>query len=656
MNRPEDKFFSYRADIDGLRAIAVLGVLGFHFFPEHIRGGFVGVDIFFVISGYLVTGTIYKNLISHQFLFENFYIKRVRRIFPSLIVVLIFNLMAGIVLLLSDELKSLGKHMVGGVGFFSNFLLYFESGYFEKSTDLKPLLHLWSLAIEEQFYLIWPVVIWIVFKVSRPFLKLALVGIFIISLSSNFYWSEINQPLSFYMLPTRLWELALGGLLVFAEKTKTIDRIKKLNMGFSLLGFLIILFSYRLITKLHLFPGFWVLLPTIGTALIILDSPNGVLNRLLSFKHIVYIGLISYPLYLWHWPLLSFANIVFSQTIPTYMMLVVPALSFLLAVVTYEFIEKPIRRMKISLKLTSTLCLILFFVGFAGYLMIALDGFPGRYPQYENVRQTKTEFIPTEADEEAKKCMQNFLSIEMCAVAKLEAPPTVLLTGDSHATHLYPGLKKIYDKKGDNLLSLAKSGTPPFYKIKSKRNPDTSFDEVFEFLIKTPSIHTVILSAFWMTYYEEFGAEIPEGKYKNTLVDVDNLNQKNQNLVFINSLLRTIKLLHQHNRKIILIYDIPTLPFELDKCIPRPLIKGAGVDCSFDLKPVMLKQMGYRNAIKSALKEDHKTKILDLVPVLCENSWCSVFKNNKMIYTDSDHLSIEGAYWLFDRLEREFIN
>ena len=200
----------YRADIDGLRAIAVLAVVLFHFFPRIMPGGFVGVDIFFVISGYLVTQILHENIKQNQFSFSNFYYKRIRRLFPSLVLVLFFTFIAGVALLFSDELLNLGKNLISASTFTSNFLFFSESGYFDKSSELKPLLHLWSLCIEEQFYLLWPFVIWFFYNKKNHLLKYALLSILLASLLFNLLLTKNHQAFSFYLIFTRLWELAIG--------------------------------------------------------------------------------------------------------------------------------------------------------------------------------------------------------------------------------------------------------------------------------------------------------------------------------------------------------------------------------------------------------------------------------------------------------------
>ncbi|MEQ1878228.1 MAG: acyltransferase [Bdellovibrionia bacterium] len=226
-------------------------------------GGFVGVDVFFVISGFLVTEIIYSDILRDRFSFETFYRRRIRRIFPSLFLVLGFCFLAGWVALLADEFSLLAKHLLAGSLFSSNILLYSETGYFDAAADVKPLLHLWSLGIEEQFYLIWPVLIWAMCKMGRPHLYKALTAVFLISLAANLFVIDKNPSLTFYMLPTRLWELALGGLLALhrREESSVFKHLPAIKPILPYLGTILLLISFVVFNKATKFPGAWPYFP-----------------------------------------------------------------------------------------------------------------------------------------------------------------------------------------------------------------------------------------------------------------------------------------------------------------------------------------------------------------------------------------------------------
>ena len=328
---------AYRPDIDGLRAIAILAVIFFHAFPSKLKGGFVGVDIFFVISGFLISSIIMRDVDEGRFSFMRFYINRVKRIFPALIFVLTGCFLFGYYALLSDEFSSLGKHIASGLGFIQNITLYLESGYFDKSSDLKPLLHLWSLGVEEQFYLIFPVLLIVAWRFrSRVFNIIILCAV--LSFVLNIVTVQHDAVSAFFLPLTRFWEMLAGAIIAYLSlysperlatfleknevwrKFREEERIRSRWANIcSFIGLFLLLLSLFVVNQRRLFPGWWALLPTVGAVLIITAGPHAWVNRvILGNRILVWIGLISYPLYLWHWPLFSFGKIVFaSQDFPT---------------------------------------------------------------------------------------------------------------------------------------------------------------------------------------------------------------------------------------------------------------------------------------------------------------------------------------------------
>ena len=326
-----------------MRAIAVLIVVIFHAFPDQLSGGFVGVDVFFVISGYLITGLILRDLRDQRFSLRHFYARRVRRIFPALLLVLGFGLAAGWVCLNFIEYKQLAKHTGSSAIFLTNFMLLRESGYFDNAADTKPMLHLWSLAIEEQFYLLWPLLLLLFKRVPRW--SLHMLMLLMVSSIGYSFWLVFKGDLSrdFYSPLSRSWELLLGASLAIAlMNNPRLARAWRNPAGWWGLG--LVLGSAFFFDKDMAFPGYWAVIPVVGAALVLLAGSNSSLNSTwLASRPLVAIGLISYPLYLWHWPLLSFARILASQTPSVEVRLGLVALSFLLAYLTYRFIEQPIR-------------------------------------------------------------------------------------------------------------------------------------------------------------------------------------------------------------------------------------------------------------------------------------------------------------------------
>ncbi len=388
---------AYRPDIDGLRAIAVLCVLVFHAFPKHLKGGFIGVDIFFVISGYLISGIILNDLERKQFSFRQFYIRRIRRIFPVLATVLFSCLVFGWLALTADELNQLGKHIAAGAGFISNLVLWSEAGYFDNSAETKPLLHLWSLGIEEQFYLVWPLLLWASWKKRFNIFAVCLM-LAIVSFGWNMYWYKTDSVADYFSPQTRFWELIAGAMLAYtnlhwkdrlarvkaklngillrratSDSEKTPDSVLP-NHILSAVGVMLLAVSI-VVTKPERFPGAAALLPVIATVMLIAAGDNGWFNKkILSCKVLVWLGLISYPLYLWHWPLFSFARILYDRT-PTYLIRVLLVFaSVLLAWLTVKVIEKPFRfgNRHVRLKVI-VLCSALFITGILGLAVSQTD-------------------------------------------------------------------------------------------------------------------------------------------------------------------------------------------------------------------------------------------------------------------------------------------
>jgi peptidoglycan/LPS O-acetylase OafA/YrhL len=311
---------AYRPDIDGLRAVAVLLVIVFHAFPKLVPGGFIGVDVFFVISGYLISKIIYVSLSSGSFNFFEFYQRRIIRIFPALIVVLVSVAVAGLTWLSPREYAALGRHIVAGAGFVSNLLLWTEVGYFDAAPDEKPLLHLWSLGVEEQFYIFWPLLMFVGWRYFRRHFLLFLFGLALASFAANAWLGMNGSAAAFYLPWFRFWELLLGGALSCWESLRATNKAEStINMsGIRLSGFLSAVAGIVLIGAgavliqpaiTSSFPGWWALLPTLGAILLISAGSGSPANRhILGSKPFVFVGKISYPLYLWHWPLLSFAS------------------------------------------------------------------------------------------------------------------------------------------------------------------------------------------------------------------------------------------------------------------------------------------------------------------------------------------------------------
>lgn len=454
---------NYRPDIDGLRAVAVLSVVAYHFSPLTLPGGFVGVDIFFVISGFLISTIIFSSLERERFSLFQFYVRRIRRIFPALILVLASCLALGRFVLFSEEYQELGKHVAASAGFVQNFSLLGESGYFDNKAVTKPLLHLWSLAIEEQFYMFWPLLLAFVWKRNWNFLKITAI-VAVLSFTANVYLIHRNPSSAFYLPVSRFWELMAGSVLAYLAMHRP-ALIQQYQNTQSVFGFALILLGLAFLDKETIFPGWWALFPTLGAFLIISAGQNAWLNqKLLANRILVWIGLISYPVYLWHWPLLTFLRI--EEGFPSRIERVAAVfIAFVLSWLTYRFVEKPLRfggNPNVKAGALLALMSLLLFSGILCYqsrepFRLKHDGryeylayFENSLPEWKYFAKTNMEqHYRADCDfyDLDKYRMGHATNIprksinESCYVRDPRFRHSLLIWGDSHGEMLYYGLK-----------------------------------------------------------------------------------------------------------------------------------------------------------------------------------------------------------------------
>jgi peptidoglycan/LPS O-acetylase OafA/YrhL len=472
----------YRPHIDGLRGIAVLAVLGFHAFPEVLKGGSTGVDIFFVISGFLISSILYADFSAPASrvggVILNFYYRRVRRIFPALIIVLAACYVMGFVLLLPSELAGLSQKIVASAGFYLNFLLSGREDYFKGSSSSNPLLHLWSLAVEEQFYLLWPLAIWLAIRCRVKMLTLA-----VFLASCSYFWNaqkyQGTEASAFFLPQMRMWELLIGAASAAVFPLIAQTPVCQGNLGLqpgrrwtagllpnclSILGIGLVGAGLIFIKRDASLPNMWTLLPTVGSACVVCSAGSAWTNRrILSSRVLVWIGLISYPLYLWHWPLLTFAQITSEHPNSGVMKFSILAVSVVLAWLTYRLVERPIRHGRRRRRICLALVGAMAAVAGLGCFTKRANGFPSRYPaliseistfQYDpavSLRQGAY-FLMGDTDETKFKKDPNEIQ---------KGRPTLYLWGDSHAAALYPGVNEAYGKKY-NIVQRTTAGTPPF--------------------------------------------------------------------------------------------------------------------------------------------------------------------------------------------------
>lgn len=655
----------YRRDIDGLRAIAILSVVFFHAFPKTIPGGFIGVDIFFVLSGFLITNILFIELRSGGINWSSFYLKRIKRIFPALILVLISAIILGYFLLLDGEFEALGKHIVGSSLFLNNFVLWQEAGYFDKASELKPLLHLWSLGIEEQFYLFWPLLLFFSSKL-RLNIFLTLITCSLISFLCNVNWVSEQHVSAFFLPFSRFWELAVGGVLaVFIYERNQANTPEAIDLSSnrfffvnapSFIGLFLLVIGFFTFREGMLYPGWRALIPTLGTALLILTPHSYVNKSLLSLKPMVFIGLISYPLYLWHWELLSFAEIVFSGEVPIQIIYSFIILSFFLAWVTYQFIEQPIRIKKRSntsdLKVVACLVISLFSIGLFGSMIFVSGGMKSRslVKKIEMLNSDIDDFYQyknfvTECELNDSKALK--AKITSCIQTHVGNAKKVIW-GDSHAEHLLPGIMKL--DRHNNWLLLSQSSCPPLvgvasYRVGKKDKCIEANKAILDAIVNNPNIQLVVLASLGPMYVskEGFSAQHKKIRSKHILeyhLGAPEILASDKPSIFYAGLSHTVRLLKRAGKKVVLFQDVPEIPFMAKRCIKRPL--GPSKPCIVSRSRIEERQKVYKGILNQVHLEQG-VPLFDPKDIFCNSVYCQVMQGNHLWYRDSHHMSTVGS-------------
>jgi peptidoglycan/LPS O-acetylase OafA/YrhL len=647
----------YRPDIDGLRAIAILSVVSYHAFPTVVSGGFIGVDILFVISGYLISSIIFKRLQEGIFSLQDFYGRRIKRIFPALCVVLVANAVLGWLFLLPSEYSELGKHLLAGSAFVSNLLLWSESGYFNPAAELKPLLHLWSLGIEEQFYIFFPMMLLLFWRYSNR-LSALVFAIAAASFVLNVVGIERDPVATFYSPVTRIWELMLGGLLAYCRLyrldrlSKAITSETKANLC-ATAGFAAICLALGVLDSGKAFPGWWALLPTGGALLVITAGPTAWVNRtFLANPALVFIGLISYPLYLWHWPLLSFLSIVSNGIPSAAAKWAVVVLAFVLAWVTFEYVEVPIRRKRWVTATPLVLAALVSAIAFAGFgieLLVPrtrLDSAGGFSPLIEAINDW--DFPGSGA------------SIPGARTEK------VLFIGDSFLEQYYGRIKAVVESS-DRSYSVKYAGIGGCPPIPDVDRIDRSFncikinDAAFTEALNS-EVDRVVIGSAWHYFYPitERARAIGQARFEHDVMlyakgDAERRPIRVGSAAFASafaSLEGSIAALRKNGKSVYVVLPSPISDdmdplLMIDRLSNTPKI-SKGIEKSVYLKsfaPVISELM--------LISERTGAKLLDPAKELCPNDFCRSFDGTRPIYKDTGHLRpyfVRGHITVFDEV------
>jgi peptidoglycan/LPS O-acetylase OafA/YrhL len=635
---------TYRPDIDGLRAIAVFAVIVFHAFPSVAPGGFVGVDIFFVISGFLITGLLASEMRAGRFSIATFYARRVRRIFPALIVVLAFTFAVGWVLLFPEELKHLGRDISTSAGFVANLSLWSETGYFDRAVETKPLLHLWSLGVEEQFYIVWPLVLALVLR-SHARLRVVASVILLASLVANLALVGRHPSAAFFSPFTRFWQLMVGALLALRRSGSAIDSAQ-LRQLLSLVGTALCLGSIFLLSQHVAYPGWPALLPTVGACLLIAAGASGIVNRaVLAQPAMVGLGKISYPLYLWHWPLLTFGRILVGGPLTLRARAALMIVSVLLAWVTYAVVETPVRRSPARLRIVAIPCGLLLALGVAAGAVYAL-GIKGTGQPYSTVADPATVTSGAGKELVANGCGLSPAEQDLIlCISDIRETPVFAMLGDSKAGALIWGaFRESTPGRRWKLLQHAQCApTTGVVRISpyAEDDPDQcarANELALRLVTSDPHIKLVTLVTARRIVigpdYAKVGSRVP---YADGVLD---------------GLDGTVSALTRAGKKVALVIDNPTLP-DPPLCLDRSVVKYPLVrklaELSGATKPACT--ITYAEYLESAkdylsvigkLRARHPELIVyDPAPLLCDlgKGICSISKDGNFLYGYTDHIS-----------------
>ncbi|MDD2769531.1 MAG: acyltransferase family protein, partial [Methylococcus sp.] len=655
----------YRPDIDGLRALAVLAVVIYHAIPEWLPGGFVGVDVFFVISGYLITSIVSQDIRAGKFSIARFYLRRARRILPALCVVLLATLGIGLVFLLPADLRLLGRHTLYTGIFVSNIAFWNETGYFDEAAELKPLLHTWSLGVEEQFYICWPLLLTLLLKggrLSKPVIWSVVLASFALAC-----WAALFKPAAgFFLLPMRAWELMAGAVLAL-EGVPGAERrvIRHLQ---SLAGLGLIAAGVLSLNARSVFPGWNALLPCLGAVLLIRAGAGAFVNRwLLSLRPVVWIGLVSYSLYLWHWPILSLSRLVLPYRLEPGQLSGLIGLALALSALSYRYVETPFRsgryRSEVTLGRAGAVTVLIVMTG--AVLLIA-KGFPGRFaPEVIASIRSAHDVNPHKA-----ACLREegsvFEGLNSAACTQPgDTAEKILVWGDSHADAWVPGVARLARDSGRGLVQQTMSACPPLADVDfvdSERRiliqPGCKdFNAaVLSAAVNDSDIRTVFLIARWAPYIERtrFGAE-DNGPSPPFLIDAAQAEctPENTREVFRRALHNVVDRLTAAGKRVVIVGQLPELGFSVPRCYAKQAVlktrglsalaeSGNSPACSAPAPVVAARLLMTDDLIREVSRRDSGVCTVFPEQALCTGGYCVPQRDGLTLYVDDDHLSQSG--------------
>ena len=617
----------YRYDIDGLRALAVLAVVAYHIIPWIFPGGFVGVDVFFVISGYLITRNIWKELESDHFSFLNFYAKRIRRLFPALMVVLLFCALLVTLFGLPDETHLFGLSAISSTLYVSNHYFLSLNSYFDSSLEANPLLHTWSLSVEEQFYIVFPFFIFLLFKRARKKTTQIIIGVLIASLVFSEVMTNANQPAAFFLAPSRFWQFLAGALLALNPSKKLLPRPVMELIGWVGLGLIVI--SILTFSEYTPFPGLYAIVPTLGTVgLLYAGQSSGLLLASMLKNRIArFFGNISYSLYLWHWPLIVFYKLELSPEPSTMERYALVAVSIMMGYLSWQFIEQPFRKFSVSryrqriYYYGAAASVVLVFIGI---WFVTTDGIKSRYSSDQLVFvdyleydadasfRTDTCFLTSNVNGAEAFDEENCLEVD-------NGRPNILLIGDSHAAQYFAAFEKVIPQA--TFSQVTASGCRPLINYKGASRCTDLMRKAFEEYIE----------------YEKFDAIVLAGRW-----------QRND----LNALPETIQYLNNRTENVIVLGPV----IEYRQALPRILAKN-GPD-----EEILKSARRYAGVKTIDERVQHILAPLDvqyysILEIMCPENECIIQTSDGMpIQFDASHLTLQGAIEIVEAIvEKGFV-
>ena len=621
IDRPEDKktppSVLYRPDIDGLRAISVLAVMLYHAEFQVFSGGFIGVDVFFVISGYLITQMVLGDFEKGSFSLSHFYERRVRRILPALLVMLAATVPLAYVFLSADPLADYSAALLGATWFSSNFVFWSEAGYFDRASEFKPLLHTWSLGVEEQFYLFFPAFFWVLYKFK--WLIPGLSAVVVISFLMAQFCLSRDAEWPFYMLVSRAWELGLGAMLAVVLAHSRLSDVRVTGLLAELLvlsGLLAVIVPVLMFSELTATPGPLLLVPTLGACLLIWFTPaTSYVRRLLSLKWLVGLGLISYSLYLWHQPVLVFGRIIIGEALGFEWRIAMLLGTFPLAILSWRYIERPFRNpgQIVTRHLIFLVCAMMMITTVSAVMLhhfasthektstgVAGDIGHGRY--YEVVDQR---FDRCEA-EYLQYRIELWENVPRCHKSKRAGAPGIAFYGDSHAEQLFVGAEALLSQASIYLIR----GGIPFLGNDRFKGP-------LRYLEEQKGINVVVFSAYWLEKIQILGGD-----------------------QFSEQLFNTVKWMVGRGFKVVLMMDAPDFGFDPALCVYETTLNDAR--CDISLEQHNGDQAIYR-ALFVAIAKHPNVELVDVSEAICNKDTCSMLSEGRLLYRDNDHLNLIGS-------------